>query len=270
MPYPVDLSKHEIVDPNIQALDMAWLVEGDAAPFWSAFREEITPILKDAHAAGAIAAVLPYQHKPLSLPDLGSAAWSICVVVICPPGGEAKPVGDELAKLALSGRIAQAAPLAALDILRLQPNLEMFYPAPNGLQREHRLVQWMEYVFSKPETREDYYNMQYVFSGPAMRRFHRNDKAGRFIGFETQERRHGTDSMPEWDVLHIFGFTPLQLVKVIPVFKSTWRAQAREVWGPDADAKAIMGSWDAMRAKCMSRVKQLPGVTLQGPSLLTF
>lgn len=86
--------------------------------------------------------------------------------------------------------------LRSIDRVRLQKGLDLFYPANEGLEREEDLVQSIEYVFSKPEARKDYYQAQYEWPGPAMADLNARDEAGRFVGFEVTQRLYGAKICP--------------------------------------------------------------------------
>ena len=234
--------------------------------FWRAFDAASLPRLRELHDAGAISAVLPFDHAPLKLKAHGSQEWSACVLVVGTRGVEVSDLAG-LARTARDGTAGRGE-LLAVDQLTLQPNLEMFYPERDGPRGERRLFQFIEYVVSDPAYRVSYYPQQYLFSGPAMRSLHRANRCGRFIGFEVVERLDGLQGTPRWDVLHVSGFSARQMLHAGPHFRNAWQRQAETVFGPDADARAIMGKeWDRYRVKATARARQRMASTLQSPSL---
>lgn len=208
--------------------------------------------------SNGVTAVLPFRHKPLNHPDHPEVAWSATVLALCPSIDHARA-------LARAGAPSWSSPNGpvAVDVLKGQPGLDMLYPKVQGRRRERRLLQWIEYVFANPERRDTYYQQQYAFSGPAMRRLHDRDCVGRFIGFEHVDRVEGNDAIPLWDVLHVFAFTPLQVVKSIPGFRRAWQDQAVAAYGPGTSSKAIMRSWGAMRIRLVARARQQMDLTRQ-------
>ena len=257
-----DASK--IPDPHIQAIQITWARDPADRRFWRAFAGTIFPIIRQLHEAGAVLACMPFEHKPT--PHNNSNSWSTTVFCIGAPGRDLR---DACASMLATDMLQSPdTQLVGVDLLRLQPNLDMFYPVLDGLRREKNLMQWIEYIFSEPKHRKAYYNSQYVFSGPAMKRLHVKDRAGRFLGFEVLERVSKTSIFPSWDVVHISAFTPLQIVKAFPRFRKTWDLQAQEVWGGEIKAKDKMSEWDDMREKFMPKVKQVHKFTLQSELLI--
>ena len=139
----------------------------------------------------------------------------------------------------------------------------MFYPVKNGISRESKMKQTIEYLFSNVEARKVYYEDQYRFSGPAMKDLHSRDKAGRFVGLELEERITAIDNMPEWDLIHIIGFTKWQEIKAIPFFYSTWNKHAERAFGKGMTMKKKIAEWDKIRTNVKSTVKQNFDVTLR-------
>ena len=132
----------------------------------------------------------------------------------------------------------------------------MFYPASNGSNRESGIQNTIEYVFSDKETRQQYYEDQYLWSGPAMADLHSRDKAARFIGFEVEKRLFNSENMPEWDLLHVVGFTRWQMIKAIPFFLGTWNKHAERAFGRGMTFKKKLAEWDKIRMNVKSAAKQ--------------
>lgn len=127
------------------------------------------------------------------------------------------------------------------------------------------MLQFIEYVFSDPSERDDYYQCQYEFSGPAMRRLYERNLCGRFMGVEIGERLYGDDSMPLWDVVHLAGFTPAQMLLSVPYFKKAFRDAAESLGGPSAKEK--IAKWEQQREKHQIRVRQNMPATIVAASL---
>ncbi len=139
--------------------------------------------------------------------------------------------------------------LRSLDVLTMQPNLDLLSP---GRPR----MQWLEYIVSRPATRELYYAQQYAFSGPAMKRLGARGGCERFIGFEVVERRCAERDVAPWDVLHISGFGLWQQLWMFPRFLSAAHSQAKEVLPPGTTARDVFAAWEQMRTKTMVRARQ--------------
>jgi len=118
------------------------------------------------------------------------------------------------------------------------------------------MVQHIEYVFSREEERLEYYDSQYEFSGPAMRRLHDRDLNGRFIGVEVGNRLAGDGDVPDWDVVHVAGFTPLQMIRAVPHFRRAFADAAAALDGPDYRERMLR--WDQQRDKLEGFCHQLP------------
>ena len=262
----MDLARFDarkIPDPQIQAIQITWARDPKDLQFWKTFALTIFPMIQQLHKTGAVLACMPFEHKPTAQNNSGT--WSTTVFCIGAPGRDLRDVCASMtATDVLQPPDTQ---LVGIDLLRLQPNLDMFYPIKSGLRREENLLQWIEYVFSDPQHKIEYYNSQYIFSGPAMKRLHVKDNAGRFLGFEVLERVSKASIFPLWDVVHISGFTPLQIFKAIPRFRRTWDLQAQEVWGGDARGKDKMSEWHNMREKIMPKERQIHSFTLQSELL---
>ena len=193
---------------DLTAVDAAWSVARGRLPDFERwvggpFREALV----SRAGEGRVLAFLPVSHKPRRR-TREAPSWSYWMLVLAAPGADAPELADTIAGLAGDS----GADLRSVGRARPQPSLDMVYPV-DGPARERRLLQSIEYVFSKPAERPDYYRSQYEFSGPAMRRLHQRDRAGRFLGVEITERLHGDVAMPLWDVVHVSGFTVAQTLR---------------------------------------------------------
>lgn len=238
---------------------ITWKSNG-AQDTWGLYQSKLAPALKSLHSSGAVSLVLPFAHKAMKHPK-HSARWDHSVFVLLDGSNTQRERSQDIYALTQSQPFLDS--LRSVDLLRLQNGLDLFYPMEQGLSRESKLNQSLEFVFSKPETRSKYYQDQYVWSGPAMADLHHRDKAGRFIGFEVEKRLYGTTEMPAWDLVHIFGFTPWQFLKASPVFMSTWNKHAKRVFGPDATFKSVIKGWDQLRIKLQEEAEQNLDLTLQ-------
>jgi hypothetical protein len=155
--------------------------------------------------------------------------------------------------------------LRCVNRARAQPEINMVYPIKRGLQREPRLIQTIEYVASQSAHRQDYYQSQYEFSGPAMQRLYQRDRTGRFMGIEIVERLIDSPNMPLWDVIHISGFTPWQGIRAIPHFWRAFQQSAAQLGGPSAWER--MQTWSAQRVKVQTRAQQQSQLTLPDTAL---
>ena len=200
------------------------------------------------------ASVIPLVHE---LQDEGFNAYVIAVLA-------GDPVGHSAAIRDMADEMPDDSMTLWLDHLELQPNLEMFYPGKGGVEAEPGLTQFLEVIQSKPEFREHYYNMQYTFSGPTMRRLFDRDLAGRFIGFECVDRLAGA-AEPLFDVIHVSGFTPGQLERAKPHFQQAFEDAANAIGEPSG--RAIMDNWNTQREGRGIPVEQLHEVSLASRTL---
>jgi len=254
--YPDFVFEEPPDEPRARAVLLVW----SASPgLWESYGEDVLPVLRKMQQKGQVRWVLAFEHKELSHPTLGGA-WGHAAVVMLGGRDDARAVEEIIA--AAKGS-SSAEHLEAIDLVELQRGLDMIYPATDGLAREGSLVHILEYVFSDEEARPEYYRDQVVFSGPAMRDLYLRDKAGRFVGFEVHERLFGAPGMPEWDVFHIVGFTPWQMVKSIPSFRATWAKHAERVYGEGATLETQRSRWDEIRLNVSSRATQRMTMSLQ-------
>jgi len=210
-------------------------------------------LLKASYQEGAINIFLPYAHQSISHPDY-SGQWNATILLYFDSQDEAVNIGKALRQTIVLDKYIFA--VKSLDLLVLQSGLDMFYPLKHGLNREKFLIQTLEFVFSDPAHREQYYLDQYAWSGPAMADLHSRDKAGRFIGFETTQRLYGKPDMPQWDVFHVYGFTPWQMVKAFPFFVSTWNKHAKRAFGDGCTFDTKLKEWDHVRINIKTKAQQ--------------
>lgn len=246
-----------------KALAITWEAS-NGVEFWEAYENSLHPLLDDLRQALVVSLVLPFEHKPLKHPGK-EGTWTHCAIVQLHDQANSDYVG-ELILQELQASTFKAY-LRTVDLMRIQQNLDMFYPVSNGVKREAKLNATIEYILSQPEHREQYYQDQYNWSGPAMRDLHSRDKAGRFIGYEVEKRLFGDETMPEWDVIHVIGFTTWQEIKAIPFFYSTWNKHAERVWGEGMTFKKKLAEWEEIRVNIKSPAKQNIPLTLTDPSL---
>ena len=251
----VDRSGHST--PN--GLILSWEADGQT-DLWALYANHLLPHLEAMHTAGDVQLVIAIEHPPLTHPELGGR-WTHSAIVLLREDLDRPRIQDQIVAPALGK--GMAAHLRSIDLLRLQPGLEHFYPAKDGLAREAALDLTVEYVFSDPAQREAYYRDQYVFSGPAMSDLHSRDKAGRFIGFEEGERLYGAPGMPQWDVVHLVGFTRWQMIKAVPFFISTWNKHAERAHGPGQSLSTRRAVWDELRVNVSSSATQRMDMSLQ-------
>lgn len=249
-----------VKEESREAIFLTWLSE-EPGQGWEGYRADLAPVLSELHESGELLLALPMEHPALKHPD-HPGTWSHFSLLVFKRDAPVDAISERLLARAKSGVLSGL--IRSIDVLRLQSGLDLFYPKYDGLEREEDLEQSVEYVFSDPSARKEYYQTQYVFSGPAMADLHHRDKAGRFIGFELVDRKFSAQGMPEWDLVHIFGFTPWQGMKVSPFFLSTWNKHARRVFGPDATFMEVMKRWNKIRLKIQHGVEQNGELTLQG------
>lgn len=240
------------MEENRKALIVTWEADGQDT-FWNAYRNEIHPSIKTLHQKGLIDQVFPIEHKPLAY-EYSKLGWTNCIVLMLSENHLDPKIDSALISIIKQSTLNSH--FRALDLFKVQKNLDMFYPKTNGIIRETRMKQTIEYVFSKPNARKDYYEDQYKFSGPAMKDLHNRDKAGRFVGFELERRIISKENMPEWDVIHIIGFTPWQIIKAIPFFYRTWNKHAESAFGDGMTFKKKVSEWNEIRSNVKSNAKQ--------------
>lgn len=241
--------------PN-QALLLTWHAENHSA-FWAQIEQELSLELKKQYDSDRIAYVLPYEHKPLQHPDK-KGTWTNCLLIGL-HDDHSEIISKSIIGLIKSSSLSNH--LVAVDKLNLQEGLDMFYSAVDGVKEEHKLEQIVEYVFSEPSARKKYYGEQYIFSGPAMQELHKNNNAGRFIGFEVAERLYG-DDFPAWDLVHVVGFTKEQSERATPIFMKIWDHHAERAFGEGMTFLKKKAEWDKIRLNIKSNAKQNMNITL--------
>ncbi len=244
---------------NRKALIVTWKTD-DQNNFWETYSNEIQPSIKDLHQKELIGEVFPLEHEPLNYKN-GKLNWTNCIVIMLSEGQYDPQIVSTLVATIKQSTISSH--FLALDLAKVQKNLDMFYPKTNGMKREPRMKQTIEYLFSKPNARKDYYEDQYKFSGPAMKDLHSRDKAGRFIGFEIEKRIIAKENMPEWDLIHLIGFTAWQEIKAIPFFYGTWNKHAERAFGDGMTFKKKVAEWNEIRTNVKSKAKQNFQLTLR-------
>ncbi|MEL6538812.1 MAG: hypothetical protein AAFQ98_25575, partial [Bacteroidota bacterium] len=257
--YSEFLHSSTLPEENRKALLLTWNAE-DSDAYWAAYEQEMMPVLTQLHGAGDISLVIPLEHPPLQHPD-HPATWTHATLILLENLGQGALPTSEVLNQVRTGPLS--AYFFAADLLRMQPNLDMIYPVKDGLSRESAMRHVVEYVFSDPVHRQQYYQDQYVWSGPAMQELHHRDKMGRFMGFEVETRLAGSPGLPAWDLVHLIGYTPWQTVKSLPFFYSIWNAHAERAFGPGNTFDTKLAEWDKIRLNVKSSAIQHHTTTLQ-------
>lgn len=242
-----------------RGLLLVWHTE-DSNQFWATYKTTLQPLLTELHSNNDLSFAIPMAHKPLKHPDY-SQTWTNSTLLFFNNTNEAESISqriiEQIKESSLNDHFISA------DYMILQKGLDMFYSLSNGIKNERQLKQGVEYVFSKEEARQKYYEEQYKWSGPAMADLHKKGRVGRFIGFEVEKRLYGVENMPAWDLFHIFGFTPWQALKSIPFFKTTWNRIARTAFGEDMTFNKKIEEWNKIRLNVKANGKQNMSLTLQ-------
>ncbi len=247
----------EMREPR-KALVLTWEAD-DQSAFWSNYEQDLHSTVAALHQKKLISEVFPFKHKPLNYKE-EKGHWTNCVVLM--------PTAEEYHAEILTSLLSSIENSSlkkyfrSLDLMKIQKGLDMFYPMKDGIRRASKMHQTIEYVFSNPEARDEYYQDQYRFSGPAMRDLYSRDKAGRFIGFELEQRLFASENMPQWDVIHIIGFTTWQEIKAAPFFYGTWNKHAERAFGEGMTLKKKLAAWDKIRTNVKSSTKQNFSLTL--------
>jgi hypothetical protein len=248
---------------DLCAIGVTWYISGNhRRRFRKGVEHRLMPHLTALHDAKRIATVLPLRHRPLKVPGKDSGnAWTDYWVIVLGPRVDPDEIWHSIKGSAQAEGIQRR--LLRAEILRPQPNIDMFYPRIGGLQHEPR-CHWIEYVVSRFETREEYCRDQYLFSGPVIRHFYETNAVGRCIGFERVRFLKNDGTLPEWDVIHITGFALVRLVQIawnlwryMPVFNTIARKVGHR------SAFEVLRSWDAQRVKYQRLAVQDESYTLQ-------
>jgi hypothetical protein len=240
--------------------DSAWQVSRRNLPaFWRCFGDSLRQVQHQPEYHNAIRIILPYRHRPLAVPRTQSAHWNVYILVLVSAVVERSALAD----LLFQNEGWRAVPdviLRCINEVRPQPTLDMLYPLEAGASQEPHLLQAIEYVVSDPAQREDYYQSQVELSGPAMRRLYERRAVGRFIGVEVERSIFHTAEMPQWDVIHISGFTIPQILRCLPAYRHAWNAAAAALGGDSAQTR--MKRWTHQRNKEVVWARQQMAVTI--------
>lgn len=102
--------------------------------------------------------------------------------------------------------------------------------SPAGPGTDRRLWHWIEYVVSRPETREAYYRDQYELSAGVIR----------CIGSERQRYLENSDGLPEWDINHITGVQRLQVLSPCYGLKGDDSPSSRHAWATNLPSASFV------------------------------
>lgn len=233
-----------------RALFLVWNTE-NSHKLWSTFEREMSQFIHDMYNQDIIRYVLPFEHKALIHPNIDKS-WTGSIIIGLNSDNHKEAARNILTKIK-QGSIDSD--LVAADLLKLQEGLDMFYSKSGGIEEESNLEQIVEYVFSEPKARAKYYGEQYVYSGPAMKELHGANNAGRFIGYEVEERLYGVD-FPAWDLIHVVGFTKEQKKRASPIFMEVWDRHAERAFGKGMTFMKKKGEWDKIRLNIKSDAQQ--------------
>lgn len=222
------------------------------ANFWETYKSSVQQFIKNRYTSGDIRYVLPFSHPKLKHPD-SDKTWTNSIIIGLNSNNNYKLIAKDIVTHLQKSEVSSA--FKSADVMQLHKGLDMFYAIKNGIDDEDQLNQIVEYVFSDLKGRQTYYKEQTLFSGPAMAELHRNDMAGRFIGFELEERLFGKD-FPQWDIIHVVGFTEAQTKKATPVFYSIWDKHAERVFGKGMTFLKKKSQWDTLRLNIKSNATQ--------------
>lgn len=249
---------------NYLAIGLTWCIpKNHREQFEKSAEHTLMPELTMLHSSTKIVAVLPFRHKTLkeSKGD-GGTSWTDYWVVVVSSHSEPNEIWQVI-KNVIQEEVELQERLLRAEILRPQPHIDMYYPRIGGVKREP-VWHVMEYVVSKPETREEYYQDQYTFSAPVMRHFWEENVVERMIGFESERFLEDKGGLPKWDVIHIIGFKPYLLGKFVwhlLRFLPTLNKYARKIGYKSA--MEVLQSWDEKRLKYLTLAKQNHAYTLQ-------
>lgn len=190
------------------------------------------------------AIALPISHRPAERDD---CRWNATLIVL--------GTDDALSRAADQILASRSEALARLATMDVQKGIDMLYAKSDGRRIEPRMIQFIEYVFSDPAQRDDYYACQYDTSAPAMRSLWEKGLVGRFLGFERPDILHSVPDFPDWDVLHLIGMTPWQMLRFMPRVNSTFDFYAKRAGR--GSRKAMFKKWDEQRAIIKLTAKQL-------------
>ncbi|MCG8347314.1 MAG: hypothetical protein MI924_05975 [Chloroflexales bacterium] len=246
---------------RLTGFDCAWQVASRHLDlFWSYFGARFGRTLTDLKHEGVVQVVLPYTHKPMLVPGHTGTDWSVYILALTEENTDVPQLTQTIFDATHVDAGRDIATLACVNQIRPQPELGMIYPLTGGRTRESRMFQSIEYVFSDPAQREHYYQSQYEFSGPTMQRLHQQDIVGRFIGVEIVDRLIDTPNMPQWDVIHLSGFSIPKVLRSIPHIIRASNGVANALGGPTAWERAR--TWESQRTKYVRRIRQQSKLTV--------
>lgn len=252
----VDNRSRSMEAKPIRALILVWNTQ-EKTDIWSSYDQELKGFVNDLYTQEEITYVLPYTHKQLKHPE-HNTAWTASVIIGLRDSDymvTAQKIVSQVKRSSIATR------LGAADIIKQQPGLDMYYSIIDGVKDEAKLEQIVEYVFSDPKARKEYYGAQYIFSGPAMKELHQNNKAGRFLGYEVEERLYGAD-FPAWDLIHVVGFTMEQKERASPLFMEVWDRHAEKAFGKGMTFLKKKREWDKIRINIKSEATQQMQISL--------
>lgn len=253
---------HAVTTDKPSAIAITW--QAEPATFDKHYDKTVRPVLQRAHDDDLVSMVLPFHHKPVHHPDAPDFLWTNSAIVLLNDAEQLPVFSSSLIDAARAGGLQDCFRTAVS--LRPQPKVDMYYPIGDGLKREKQMNrQYIEYVFSQPQAREQYYKEQYVWSGPSMRDSYMKNATGRFLGFEHGERIEGRGGVPSFDLIHIIGFTPLQTLKATFMLYPPWNRRAKEIWGLDMNMKQKIKEWGTIRLNVKSKTVQDFMRTIQDP-----
>jgi hypothetical protein len=206
--------------------------------------------------AGRIEMVLPFRHRPMKAIRTGHPkSWTDHWLFVLGTQVDPDELWISIAKTVRAMAIAVGRELLRAEVLRPQPGLQMYFAPPAHPGSEPRLWHWIEYVVSRPETREAYYREQYEFSAGVIRRFYEAGVVGRCIGFERERYLENNDGLPEWDVIHFTGVQRFAgIAPVLWTHRRLFNDLARRV-GHES-AFDVLRSWGAQRVKYQAHAVQ--------------
>jgi hypothetical protein len=253
------------------AIGLTFHVPRRGRPLFRATAGQILmPQLIALRDAGRIVAVLAFRHRPLKARgeaewtswEAKGTSWTDYWVLVVATGVDPNDIWNTIS---LSAGIAgEASSLGFLraEVLRPQPGMQMYYPRNGGLQQESRLWHWIEYAVSRPDARQAYYQDQYRFSAPSIRRFYETGAVGRVIGFEVARVLESRGARPAWDVIHITGaMSFLKIAWVLWRQMAVFNGFARNAG--HSSALDVIRSWDVQREKYQVHGVQASNYTLQ-------
>ena len=245
------------------SIGLTWYIpEDQRQQFRNNMLQMLLPDLIVLLSTKQIAAVLPFHHRPVkSIKGSDSSSWNQYCVIVLQEGADPKHIWQLIKNPVCNALENIGGEFLRVEVLRLQPNIDMFYPRIRSKQK----LKWhlIEYVISKPETREEYYNDQYTFSGPVINQFWKIGNVQRAIGFESISSLVSNGGIPEWDLIHIVGFRPMKIPLILWnlfLFRSHFNNTAKKAGYKSA--MAVYRSWGLKRVKYLCPAVQDNSFTL--------